>query len=100
GPEGPRGEGPRLPQLRRKNTKRHELRSSHQEAWHPGKKKKPGPGRGLVTRRARASALPQGDGKPEQRSGKPTPSGVGGRHPRIDHSSLPASPAGTVPRGL
>ncbi|TMP96838.1 MAG: IS200/IS605 family element transposase accessory protein TnpB [Thaumarchaeota archaeon] len=38
------------------------------------------PRRGLVTRRARASALPQGDGKPGQRSGKPTPSGVGGRH--------------------
>ena len=63
GPQGYRNARARLSQLRRGNSTRRQLGASHQKAWHP---ESPAHGQWVVTRRARASALPKGDGKPER----------------------------------
>src|SRR2546428_14094277 len=75
GPQGYRNARACLSQLRRGNSTRRQLGASHQKAWRP---ESPSPGQRLVTRSARDSALPKGDGKPERSSGKPTTLVAGG----------------------
>jgi len=58
-----RKEEAHMPKLWSEASKRPQLCKADQEAWHPLNGKKPALGRRVVTRRAEAPAIPEGNGK-------------------------------------